>query len=110
VDSSFFLLGDLKVGERLRLLVDVSDIINSKLSYIKRISYAGFWMNVQEKRLPHSLISRLNPSTVELQIRRSSPFTSDGSIPLLLTELDAFSESSLSSKKNPVITRQTLFL
>jgi hypothetical protein len=99
VDGSL-LLGDLKVRKSLRLPFDVSDIINSKLSYIKFISYAGASDHCSGKirHSPYILIPRLNPSTVGLQIRRSSPFTSDGSIPLLLTESDDFSKSSSSPK------------
>jgi hypothetical protein len=41
VDSSLFLFGDLKVRKSVRLPFDVSNIINSKLSYIKVISYAA---------------------------------------------------------------------
>jgi hypothetical protein len=46
LDGSLYLLTDLKVRKSLRLLFDVFDIINSKLGYIKLISYTGLWTTV----------------------------------------------------------------
>lgn len=71
-DGLLFLLGHLKVVKSLRMPFNVFDIVNSKLGYINALAGWDFLDTVQKR--------------VGLQMRRSSPFTSDGSIPLLLTE------------------------
>jgi hypothetical protein len=77
--------GNVKVTQRRLFPVNLFDVSDSQLRYIN-VSAEGKVL-LRQKRIkcsPHLLLPKLNPGTVGLQMSRSSPFTSDGSIPLHL--------------------------
>ena len=79
------LCGNVKVIQRSLFPVNLFDVGDSQLHYIDILAEGSCCYSRKESKYsPHLLLPKLNPGTVGLQMSRSSPFTSDGSIPLPL--------------------------